>query len=137
MGIIKKVKEWFTSEPETDVMAPTVEEYYSLSPEELIETGGSKMVLLEPRAMSESQQIADHLRNRDTVVVNLKRVTSDQAKRIIDFLGGTIYAIDGKIEKIGGGIFLCTPKNVSVQGKMTSDKEGKDIHDNDDINIEW
>ena len=44
------------------------------------------MILLEPRAYSESQQIADHLKNRNSVVVNLKRVTSDQAKRIIDFL---------------------------------------------------
>lgn len=137
MGLVKKVKDWFTSEPETEVKEPTVEEYYSLSQEELIDNGGSKMILLEPRAMSESQQIADHLKNRDTVVVNLKRVTSDQAKRIIDFLSGTTYAIGGEMQKIGGGIFLCTPKNVSVQGKITSDKEGKDIHDNDDINIEW
>ena len=137
MGLVKKVKDWFTSEPETEVKEPTVEEYYSLSQEELIDNGGSKMILLEPRAMSESQQIADHLKNRDTVVVNLKRVTSEQAKRIIDFLSGTTYAIGGEMQKIGGGIFLCTPKNVSVQGKITSDKEGKDIHDNDDINIEW
>ena len=70
-------------------------------------------------------------------MVNLKRVTPDQAKRIVDFLYGAIYAIGGRIQKLGGGIFLCTPKNVSVQGKITSDKEGKDIHDNDDINIEW
>ena len=137
MGLVKKVKDWFTSEPETEVKEPTVEEYYSLSQEELIDNGGSKMILLEPRAMSESQQIAYHIKNSDTVVVNLKRVTSDQAKRIIDFLSGTTYAIGGEMQKIGGGIFLCTPKNVSVQGKITSDKEGKDIHDNDDINIEW
>ena len=43
------------------------------------------MILLEPRAYSEAQQIADHLKKRNTVVVNLKRVTSDQAKRIMDF----------------------------------------------------
>ena len=137
MGILKKAKEWFSTEPENDIKEPTVEEYYSISQEQLIDAGGSKMILLEPRAMSESQQIADHLKNRDTVVVNLKRVTNEQAKRIIDFLTGTTYAIGGEMQKIGGGIFLCTPKNVSVQGKITSDKEGKDIHDNDDINIEW
>ena len=54
------------------------------------EEGGAKMILLEPRAFSESQQIADHLKRRNTVVVNLNRVTSDQAKRIVDFLSGTI-----------------------------------------------
>ena len=116
------------------------DEYYTLSVEEATreETQeGSKMILLEPRAYSESQQIADHLKMRNTVVVNLKRVTSDQAKRIIDFLAGTIYAIGGDLQKIGGGIFLCTPNNINVQGKITEETEGKDIHDNDDINIEW
>ena len=114
-------------------------EYYELSAEEALQEndGNNKMILLEPRAFSESQQIADHLKARNTVVVNLKRVTSDQAKRIIDFLAGTIYAIGGDLQKIGGGIFLCTPNNVNIQGKITDDKEGKDIHDNDDINIEW
>ena len=100
-------------------------------------TGSGKMILLEPRAYSEAQQIADHLKMRNTVVVNLKRVTSDQAKRIIDFLAGTIYAINGDLQKIGGGIFLCTPNNINIQGKITEETQGKDIHDNDDINIEW
>ena len=100
-------------------------------------SNGGKMILLEPRAYSESQQIADHLKKKNTVVVNMKRVTPDQAKRIVDFLSGTIYAIGGDLQKIGGGIFLCTPNNVNVQGKITDETEGKDIHDNTDINIEW
>ena len=113
--------------------------YYTLKPEEaLVENdGNSKMVLVEPRAYSESQQIVDYLKSRNAVVVNLKRVTSDQAKRIVDFLSGTIYAIGGDIQKIGGGIFLCTPNNINIQGKITDEKEGKDIHNNNDINIEW
>ena len=112
--------------------------YYDIKTEDALnEEGGAKMILVEPRAFSESQQIADHLKRRNTVVVNLKRVTSDQAKRIVDFLSGTIYAIGGDLQKIGGGIFLCTPNNINVQGKITDELEGKDIHDNDDINIEW
>ncbi len=134
------IKKWFNNE-EPDVFSGNgvEEEYYNLKAEEALKDndGNSKMILLEPRAYSESQQIADHLKSRNTVVVNLKRVTSDQAKRIVDFLSGTIYAIGGDLQKIGGGIFLCTPKNVNIQGKITDDKEGKDIHDNDDINIEW
>ena len=113
------------------------EEYYNLTAEEALQEHGSKMILLEPRAYSEAQQIADYLRDRNTVVVNLKRVTPEQAKRIIDFLGGAIYSIQGEIQKIGGGIFLCTPNNINVQGKITDDTEGKGIHDNDDIKIEW
>lgn len=136
MGILKK---WLNNDE--DVFAGNIsgDEYYDLKPEEALQEndGNSKMILLEPRAYSESQQIADHLKMRNTVVVNLKRVTSDQAKRIIDFLAGTIYAIGGDLQKIGGGIFLCTPNNINVQGKITEETEGKDIHDNDDINIEW
>ena len=132
MGLIKK----FIGEDE-EVFSSS-EEYYDIKAEEaLTEDGGAKMILLEPRAYSEAQQIADHLKKRNTVVVNLKRVTPEQAKRIVDFLGGTIYAINGKIQKIGGGIFLCAPNNVSVQGEITGDTDGKGIHDNNDINIEW
>ena len=92
-------------------------EYYN---EESLDSG-NKMMLLEPRAYSESQQIADYLKNRNAVVVNLKRVTPDQAKRIVDFLSGTLYAIGGDLQKLGGGIFLCTPNNINVEGKISDD----------------
>lgn len=136
MGLLKKILS-----NDDDVFAENIsgDEYYDLKPEEALQEndGNTKMILLEPRAYSEAQQIADHLKMRNTVVVNLKRVTSDQAKRIIDFLAGTIYAIGGDLQKIGGGIFLCTPNNINIQGKITEETQGKDIHDNDDINIEW
>ncbi|MDD2505556.1 MAG: cell division protein SepF [Bacilli bacterium] len=102
------------------------EEFYALSQKSCKEDeDGCKMILVEPRAYSESQTIADHLKKRNSVVVNLKRVTSDQAKRIIDFLTGTLYAIGGDLQKLGNGIYLCTPKNVSVQGKMTEAEDAK------------
>lgn len=137
MGFLKKL---FKDDDDNIFSTDNVSDaYYNLKPEEALQEneGGSKMILLEPRAYSESQQIVDYLKNRNAVVVNLKRVTGDQAKRIVDFLSGTIYAIGGEIQKIGGGIFLCTPNNVGIQGKITDEKDGKDIHDNDDINIEW
>ena len=122
-----------------DIQTGNGNEYYDLNAEEAVtEEGGAKMILLEPRAYSEAQQIADHLKKRNTVVVNLKRVTSDQAKRIMDFLSGTIYAIKGNIQKIGSGIFLCTPNNINVQWKITDENE-KDTKDKDEdnINYEW
>lgn len=128
------IKKWFKN-GDNDV--ENVDQYYTMTTEEALgDDGSNKMILLEPRAYSESQQIADHLKKRNAVVVNLKRVTSDQAKRIIDFLSGTIYAIGGDLQKIGGGIFLCTPNNVNIQGKITDDTDGKDIYDNDDINLD-
>jgi len=79
------------------------------------------VILLEPRAYSESQQIADYLKKNSSVIVNLKRVTPDQAKRIVDFLSGTIYAIGGDLQKLGGGIFLLTPHGMNVEGKISDE----------------
>lgn len=108
-----------------------------------IDGDGNKMILFEPRAYSESQQIADYLKASNAVIVNLKRVTPDQAKRIVDFLSGTLYAIEGGLQKLGGGIFLCTPSTVPVEGKISDDKDTK--HDavkkpkqeKDDDEIDW
>lgn len=132
MGFIKGL---FNDKEETHAS----DEYYDIKSTEVIEEGGSKMILLEPRAYSEAQQIADHLKKRNTVVVNLKRVTADQAKRIMDFLSGTIYAIKGNIQKIGSGIFLCTPNNIDVQGKITdeNDKNKEKETEEENINYEW
>lgn len=118
-----KLKGFFGGEDTTSEKSSD-EAYYTTSKEEFhAQNGmaGSKMMLLEPRAYSESQQIADYLKNRNSVVVNLKRVTPDQAKRIVDFLYGTIYAIGGDLQKLGGGIFLCTPNNVNVEGTISED----------------
>ena len=112
--------------------------YYSLGIDEAYKDAnseGNKMILLEPRAYSESQQIADHLKKRNTVVVNLKRVTNEQAKRIVDFLSGTLYAIGGNLQKLGPGIFLCTPKNINVQGKIETEEEKLKKDNNDDIEL--
>ena len=117
MAFGKKLKEIMVDEENNEDSYYT-EDVVSMQP------GSGKMILLEPRAFSESQQIADHLKKRNTVVVNMKRVTSEQAKRIIDFLSGTVYAIGGDLQKIGVGIFLCTPKNVNVEGTI-SDEESK------------
>ena len=139
----KGIKGFFGPEDEAAEETAGDDAYYTTSKEEYHEQNGmagSKMMLLEPRAFSESQQIADYLKNRSAVVVNLKRVTPDQAKRIVDFLSGTIYAIGGEIQKLGGGIVLCTPKNVNVEGKISEEitnsnkapRGKKDSEDKDD-----
>ncbi|OIJ17756.1 cell division protein SepF [Anaerobacillus alkalidiazotrophicus] len=79
----------------------------------------AKMMLIEPRTYDEVQDIADHLKNRKAVVINLQRISHDQAKRIVDFLSGTVYAIGGDIQKLGANIFLCTPDNVDVTGTIS------------------
>lgn len=120
------IKKIFEADEEEDNRFNGSEDEFYTPDSEPVENSNNKMILLEPRAYSESQQIADHLKNRNSVVVNLKRVTSDQAKRIIDFLSGCIYAIGGTMQKIGVGIYLCTPKNVNVQGKISEDNKEQD-----------
>ncbi len=131
MGL--NIKKIFSTSEDNNISSSSVDEYYNVTEEEALEgnDGKTKMILVEPRAYSESVQISDYLKARNSVVVNLQRVTADQGKRIVDFLSGTIYAIGGDMQKIGNGIFLCTPKNMNVEGKITEEK------DKDGIEAEW
>ena len=95
----------------------------------------NKTILVEPRAFSEAQQIADYLKARNQVVVNFKRVTSDVSKRIMDFLNGIVYAIDGKMEKLGPGIVLCAPKGFEIEGNI-SEEDDKNKNKKDNLG-EW
>ena len=141
---LDKLKKLIGSDSENYEEEVKEEEYYKVSREDYMDengVAGSKMMLLEPRAYSESQQIADYLKERNAVVVNLKRVTPDQAKRIVDFLSGTLYAIGGDLQKLGGGIFLCTPNNVNVEGEISDDaapsKQTKRTKKQEDDEFDW
>ena len=81
----------------------------------------SHLILFEPIAYSETQDIANYLKQKRAAVVNLHRLQKEQSKRVIDFLSGVIYAIEGDIQQIGPKIFLCTPKNIGVSGNITMD----------------
>ena len=136
---LDNIKKFFGVENEEVVTeAGSEDEYYKVgrAVEDTENNNKNKMILFEPRAYSESTQIVDYLKNRNTVVVNLKRVTPDQAKRIVDFLTGALYAMNGNLQKLGGGIFLCAPNNVNVEGKITDDSvknvKGKEKQDKED-----
>ncbi|OAT73445.1 cell division protein SepF [Parageobacillus thermoglucosidasius] len=133
MGLIKKFKDYFLEEDydeyeeeyeeeeETQEMAKENVKSNVVSLQSVHKS--SKVVLIEPRAYAEAQEIADHLKNRRAVVVNLQRIQHDQAKRIVDFLSGTVYAIGGDIQQVGTKIFLCTPDNVDVTGSISIDSD--------------
>jgi cell division inhibitor SepF len=78
-----------------------------------------KVILSEPECYSDAQMIADYLRARRPVVINLHKAPFDQAIRVIDFISGTTYALGGRMDKIGHQIFLCAPENVDVQGSIS------------------
>ncbi|MFM9331879.1 cell division protein SepF [Paenibacillus mesotrionivorans] len=86
-----------------------------------------RMIMSEPRNYEDTQDIADHLRSRRSVVVNLHKARQDQAVRIVDFLSGTVYALNGTITKVGPNIFLCTPDNVDILGAITDSAEADEL----------
>ncbi len=79
----------------------------------------AKMILVEPKSYDEVQEIADHLKRRKAVVINLLQIENGHALRVVDFLSGTVYAIGGDIQKLGPSIFLCTPDNVEITGSIS------------------
>lgn len=73
-----------------------------------------RLTIAEPLAFDEVQRIADELKSRQAVIVNLESTEPNVSKRIIDFLSGLVYGLDGNMQKICDGIFLVTPNNVHI-----------------------
>jgi cell division inhibitor SepF len=79
----------------------------------------SRVILFEPRSFDDAQELADHLRSRRAVIVNMQRVRPEVSIRIVDFLSGTVYALNGSISKLGPSIYLCTPDSMEIQGSIS------------------
>lgn len=79
-------------------------------------TAQLKVVVLSPMSFDEARDVADYLKTKNPVVINLETLPKDVTRRIVDFLSGSVYALGGNIQKIANGIFLVTPYNVSILG---------------------
>jgi len=79
--------------------------------------GQFRVSVLRPRSYDEVQQIADHLKERQPVILSLEGVDKALSRRILDFMSGTTYALDGKIHRIGEEIFLFAPVNVAIDAE--------------------
>jgi cell division inhibitor SepF len=73
-----------------------------------------RVVVIEPKSFDDAQQVANCLREKRPVVINVENTDSDDARRIIDFISGTTYALNGEIKKVGHDVFFCAPSNVNV-----------------------
>lgn len=73
-----------------------------------------EIVVFQPGTFNEAQQVAEHIKAHKTVIINMKRTDKDLAKRIIDFLSGINYAVDGHVQKIADNIFLFSPSHIEV-----------------------
>ena len=90
-----------------------------------------KVVVIQPLTYSDSQDIADHLKAKKPVVVNLEKVEKDVARRIVDFLSGAVYALDGSMQKVSNGILLLAPYNVGIMGDFSDELKTKGAFDLD------
>jgi len=73
-----------------------------------------KLVVISPADFDEASEIADHLKARKPVVINLESVDREVARKFIDFMSGAVYALDGTMQKVSAGIFLIAPNNVGI-----------------------
>lgn len=86
-----------------------------------------RVVVMEPNTFEEAQNIADQLKSRRPVIVNLENVEKTLAKRIVDFISGATYALNGNMQKVGNGIFLFVPNNVDISGEMRGELNNKGL----------
>ena len=87
-----------------------------------------QVVLVKPERFENAADIADHLRNKHTVVLNLEQTNKDIARRLIDFLSGVAYAQDGKIKKVAINTYIITPYNVNLMGDLIDELENNGLY---------
>lgn len=75
-----------------------------------------KVVVMQLQNFDDAKDIADHIKNKKPVVINLENLEKDVARRVVDFLSGVVYGVDGNIQKVASGIFLLAPYNVGIMG---------------------
>lgn len=81
-----------------------------------------KMVISQPTAFEQSDEICSFLKERKSVIVNLEYVNKDVARRIVDFISGGVYALDGYIQKVSNSIFLVAPSNYEITNEMAREE---------------
>lgn len=89
----------------------------------------AKITICEPRAYAEVQSIASKIFRGEAVLINFHLIDEKQAGRIVDFLTGTVYAIDGDIQRAGDEIFLCTPKNMEIDSLRKDEFIAKKLYE--------
>ena len=87
-----------------------------------------KVVLVKPERFENASEIADHLREKRTVVLNLESTNKDVARRLIDFLSGVAYAGEGKIKKVAANTYIITPYHVDIEGDLIDELENNGLY---------
>lgn len=87
-----------------------------------------KVVLVKPERFENAAEIADHLKDKRTVVINLESTNKDIARRLLDFLSGVAYANEGKIKKVAISTYIITPYNVDILGDLIDELENNGLY---------
>ena len=82
------------------------------------QTNQIKMVISQPTTFEQSEEICQYLKERKSCIVNLEYVNKDVARRVVDFISGGVYALNGHIQKISNSIFLIAPANYDIANEM-------------------
>jgi len=145
MGILDELKKWthpyddedddyeeeFAEQPKRE---PVFEERRSKSEDRrnkvvnIHATTQLKVVLVKPERFENASEIADHLKDKRTVVLNLESTNKDIARRLIDFLSGVAYASGGKIKKVAANTYIITPYHVDLEGDLIDELENNGLY---------
>ena len=87
-----------------------------------------QVVLMKPDRFENASEIADHLREKRTVVLNLEQTSKDVARRVLDFLSGAAYAQEGKVKKVALSTYIITPYNVDILGDLIDELENNGLY---------
>ena len=89
----------------------------------------NRIVVLKPKCFNNSTEVADELKQRRPVIIDVGALDPDEARRVVDFVAGTVYGLGGDIQKVSGGIFVATPSSFDIAGDFLKDKSG--------IGLDW
>ena len=146
MGFIDEFKKWAKidtddEDEEFDEFVPSRRrDERSDNYEDIIESKRSKkvvnihtttqlqVVLVKPERYENSPEIADHLKERRTVVLNLESANKETARRVLDFLSGVAYANDGQIKRVANSTYIITPYNVDLKGDLIDELENNGLY---------
>ncbi|HEY9061203.1 MAG TPA: cell division protein SepF [Pseudobacteroides sp.] len=86
-----------------------------------------KLVVMQPENFEDAQNIGDHLKNKKPIVVNLEGLEKESARRVVDFLSGAVYALDGSIQRVSANIFIIAPNNVDIMADFKEELRNKGV----------
>lgn len=143
MSIVSKLKNWVTGDPMDEEEYYLEEDAYASRPSaaEARHHGATtepqrplkvlnhpnvslaQVVVIEPRSFNEALEIVHHLKGRKAVILNLHMLDTAQSQRVVDFLSGATHALEGNQQRIGEGVFIFTPSNMSIATEQATTEE--------------